>query len=99
MLNEREYKRWMDMARNTLDSVVNDLNKNFFNWACFKAQQASEFAVKALIYGIGIRIGGNSISTLLKRISKYVEAPKEILNIALKLDKLYIPTRYPDVWS
>ncbi|MCY0883814.1 MAG: HEPN domain-containing protein [Acidianus infernus] len=39
----------MISAKQTLESARSDLNSGFYNWACFKSQQAAEFTV----YGIG----------------------------------------------
>lgn len=99
MLDGEEFSRWIAMARETLNSAASDLENGYYNWSCFKAQQAAEFAIKALMYGMGIRRGGHSITILLKQISEYVEIPREIFDAARMLDKLYIPTRYPDAWG
>ncbi len=99
MLDEKEFDRWIAMSQDTLKSAENDLKNDFFNWACFKAQQAAEFSIKALIYGIGYRRGGHSITALLKSLSDAIDIPERIFDLARSLDKLYIPTRYPDAWS
>ena len=52
-LDEEEYNRWMKNAQTTLRSAINDKSSQFYNWACFKAQQAAEYAVKAYLRGIG----------------------------------------------
>jgi HEPN domain-containing protein len=95
VLDEEEYQRWMDSAKQTLDSAKVDLDSGFYNWACFKSQQSAELAVKAYLYGIGQPKAGHSIAYLLSLI----EAPQEIIEKGKYLDKLYIPTRYPDAWS
>ncbi len=93
-LDEDEYNRWMKNARTTLKSAINDMNSEFYNWACFKAQQSSEYAVKAYLRGIGSNIFGHSISLLLKD----VEFDENTINMAKIVDKYYIPTRYTDAW-
>lgn len=95
MLDKEEYERWIVSAKQTLESARVDLNSEFYNWACFKSQQAAELAVKAYLYGIGQPKAGHSISYLLSLL----KAPQEIIDKAKYLDKLYIPTRYPDAWS
>jgi Uncharacterized conserved protein related to C-terminal domain of eukaryotic chaperone, SACSIN len=75
VLDEEEYQRWMDSAKQTLDSAKVDLNSGFYNWACFKSQQSAELAVKAYLYGIGQPKAGHSIAYLLSLI----EAPQEII--------------------
>jgi len=32
-------------------------------------------------------------------MSEYLDIPREAFTAARKLDNMYIPTRYPDVWS
>lgn len=95
MVDGKEYERWISTAKRTLESAVSDLNSGFYNWACFKAQQAAEFAVKALLYGLGRPKAGHSVSLLLSEVN----APQDLVDKAKYLDKLYVPTRYPDAWS
>ena len=44
-LDDDEFQRWMVNAKSTLKSADNDKSSEFYNWACFKAQQAAEYAV------------------------------------------------------
>lgn len=41
-------KDWMDEAEGDLDHAKSDMERGFYNWACFSSQQASEKAVKAV---------------------------------------------------
>lgn len=95
MLDEDEFKRWFQSAILTLESAKHDLEGGFYNWACFKAQQSAELAVKAFFQGIGQPKTGHSVSLLLTM----TDAPSELVDKAKYLDKLYIPTRCPDVWE
>ncbi len=95
MLDYSEFSRWMDMAKRTLESARRDAEGGDYNWACFKAQQAAEFAVKAYLYGIGQPRAGHAVSLLLSHIG----APEELVDKAKYLDKMYVPTRYPNAWS
>ncbi len=100
MLDEEEFSRWMVSAKKTLESALGDLERGDYNWACFKAQQACEMAVKALMHGLGLPAYGHSASKLLVRLSsKKVSIPKNLIDQAKTLDKYYIPTRYPNAWS
>lgn len=95
MLDYNEFDRWFKSAKLTLESAKHDLSGGFYNWACFKSQQAAEFAVKAYFYGIGQPKTGHTISSLLNLLN----APQDLIDKAKYLDKLYVPTRYPDVWE
>ena len=94
-LDEEEYNRWLSNAKYTLKSSINDKLSDFYNWACFKAQQAAEYAVKAYLRGIGDDSFGHSVSLLLKKAS----FDEHVVNTAKIIDKYYIPTRYTDAWS
>ncbi|MCS7112714.1 MAG: HEPN domain-containing protein [Nitrososphaerota archaeon] len=100
MLDDSEYSRWISTARRAIDSAYGDLDRGDYNWACFKAQQAAEFAVKALLYGTGSPAYGHSITRLLTNVkSMGVSISDEIVEYAKTLDKYYVPTRYPNAWA
>ncbi|MEZ0319665.1 MAG: HEPN domain-containing protein [Pyrobaculum sp.] len=98
-MDESEYKRWIDMAERTLKSAFRDAEGGDYNWACFKAHQSAEFALKALLYGVGKPARGHSVTRLLKEVSALVEVGEELFELAALLDKFYVPTRYVDAWS
>ncbi|QRF76559.1 HEPN domain protein [Thermoplasmatales archaeon] len=94
-LDDQEFERWYSSAEKTLRSALSDHNTAFYNWACFKAQQASEFAVKAYLRGIGSSSYGHSVSHLMMEAG----FEKDAVDMAKTIDKYYIPTRYTDAWS
>lgn len=98
MLDEAEYTRWINSSRRTLNSAMGDLSRGDYNWACFKAQQAAELAIKALLHGLGLPAYGHSLSRLLTGIPKSLEVKEGIVQAAKTLDKYYVPTRYPNAW-
>ncbi|BCU69953.1 HEPN domain-containing protein [Stygiolobus caldivivus] len=95
MLDTGEFDRWFKSGKLTLESARHDLGGGFYNWACFKAQQSAELAVKAYFYGIGQPKTGHTVSYLLSLLN----VPQDLVDKAKYLDKLYIPTRYPDAWQ
>lgn len=100
MLDEKEFNRWLTSAEKTLKSAYGDTERGEYNWACFKAQQAAEFAVKALLRGLGLPSYGHSISKLLISLKeKGLNIPNEIINAGKALDKHYVLTRYPNAWT
>jgi len=100
VLDEREYGRWFETARRTLESARGDASRGDHNWACFKAQQAAEAAVKALLHGLGLPAYGHSVSRLLREAAERgVEVGEEVMRSAKALDKYYVPTRYPNAWA
>ena len=90
-----EYDRWMKHAERTLESAISDSSSGFYSWACFKAQQASEFSVEAYLRGVGMNTSGHAVSLLLQNAG----FDKNVINTAMIVDKYYIPTRYADAWS
>lgn len=96
MFDEEEFERWMKQAERTLKSAERDKNAGDHPWACFKAHQAAEFAIKGLLYGLGIMAYGHSLKKLLEILSQRIKVPEEIARKAKILDRHYIPTRYPD---
>lgn len=98
ILDHGEYERWLRAARETLRSAHGDMERGDYNWACFKVQQAAEQGVEGLLHGIGVSAYGHSVSRLLGILSQHIPVPPEIVEAAKRLDKLYIPTRYPNAW-
>ncbi|HID10952.1 MAG TPA: HEPN domain-containing protein [Candidatus Latescibacteria bacterium] len=84
---------WMDQARWDLKHARADMEREFYDWACFSAQQASE---KAVLQRMGIEAWGHSVADLLEALSQRYTVPRELVDSALELDKVYIPARYPD---
>jgi HEPN domain-containing protein len=87
---------WMDQAEGDLQHAHSDLKEGFHEWACFSSQQATEKAVKALFQRLGAEAWGHSVADLLEELDKSQKVPQELKDIALELDKAYIPTRYPN---
>jgi len=96
MFDWDEYERWMDQARYTLASIKADLNFGSYSWACFKAHQAAEYALKAFLRGAGKTAFGYDLRELAIAAAEYCGFLEEVLEDALFLSKFYIPPRYPD---
>lgn len=96
----REFERWMKSAERTLESARRDLAAGDYNWACFKAQQAAEKALKALLWGVGEPRPGHSLPQLAEAIEALgIDVPPDVKERCYRLSKFYVPTRYPDAWS
>jgi HEPN domain-containing protein len=87
---------WMDQAQGDLEHARSDLEREFYDWSCFSAQQAAEKAVKAVFQRMGAEAWGHSVADLLEELPPSFPVPKELRDAALELDKAYIPTRYPN---
>ena len=93
MFDNDEFDRWMAQASDTLISARADYSNKSYNWCCFKAQQAAEYAVKALLKGLGISAYGHSIFKLLKDLKSYDLIVNMITSSARILDRHYVPAR------
>jgi HEPN domain-containing protein len=89
----------MAQADHTYKSAINDKNNKDFNWCCFKSQQAAEFAIKALLYGLGLTPFGHSLIRLLNEVRNAGIDPSSVLSCARLLDRHYVPARYPNSYS
>ena len=98
MMDTPEFERWFNQAIHTYDSAKRDHEDTDFDWACFKCQQAAEFALKALLRGAG-RLGiGHSLLRLTEEVEALGIDVEEIRKCSLTLERFYIPTRYPDAY-
>ena len=87
---------WLDDAQGDLAHARSDLERGFYNWACFSAQQAAEKAVKAVFQKLGAEAWGHSVADLVSALGERRDVPETLVDLALELDKAYIPTRYPN---
>ncbi|MGB9660265.1 MAG: HEPN domain-containing protein [Nitrososphaerales archaeon] len=94
--DKKEFERWIKQAEYTLESAREDMENRRFSWACFKAQQSVEYAVKGLLYGIGSIPVGHSLTRLFGRLKRRGVDVDEALKHSRLLDRHYIPTRYPN---
>ena len=86
----------MDQANGDLEHAKSDLGGEFYDWACYSAQQAGEKAVKALLYKHNAEAWGHSIADLLEEVETFHPVPDGLRDKALELDKMNIATRYPN---
>jgi HEPN domain-containing protein len=98
-MDSKEYDRRISMARRTIESAKHDTEAGDYNWACFKAHQAGESAIKAALYGIGRATRGHSLTHLIAGLSEFINVPNEVVDLCKLLDKFYVTTRYVDTWS
>ena len=87
---------WLRQAERDLEHARRSALSGDHEWACFAAQQAAEKALKALHQALGGEGWGHSIMRLLNNLSVKVPIDDDLPACARFLDKLYIPTRYPN---
>ena len=70
---------------------------DFFDKGCFMAQQAGEKALKSCLYATGKRrVIGHSLYEMTEELSKQDNRFRNIVSESKRLDRFYIPTRYPN---
>ena len=87
---------WLDQAEWDLAHAKSGMEREFYDWSCFSAQQAAEKAVKAVFLKLGAEAWGHSVADLLSALSQRYTVHKNLLRAALELDKAYIPARHPN---
>jgi len=87
---------WLDQAQGDLAHAESDLERGYYDWACFSAQQAAEKALKAVFQRLGAEAWGHSVSDLLDALAERAAVPEGMRDAALELDKAYIAARYPN---
>lgn len=92
-------KDWLKQAKRDLESAKNQREDGFFEWACFIAQQAAEKAVKAVYQKLGAEAWGHSILDLLNGLREKLEVLEDLFDKGRRIDKFYIPARYPNGWA
>jgi len=95
--DRREAQRWLETAAEDLRAAQALVEAGFHAHACFTAQQSAEKAMKAAWYLIGEAPWGHSIQRLVMDFPQKEQLPLEkLLDLARTLDRLYVPTRYPN---
>jgi len=87
---------WMRQADRDARHAANALEDGDFEWSCFAAQQAAEKAFKAALQQRNKEGWGHSVTGLCQALAEEMEVPAELLEAGKRLDKHYIPSRYPN---
>jgi len=93
-------KRWLDTAIDDFETAVILQNNKKYAQSCFYFQQAAEKSIKSLFYLLDEEPWGHSIKRLFDELKiiniNFFKKFENIYKKSLKLDRFYIPTRYPD---
>jgi len=93
-----EARRWWTQALDDR-AFVHDMAREgrYFDKACFIAQQAAEKALKACLYAEGRReVIGHAVLEFARELARLEPTFHGIGAHAARLDRYYIPTRYPN---
>ena len=87
---------WMAQAEHLKEQAAWLIQGGFFDGACFHCQQAAEMAVKAVHQSRRLEAWGHMISKLLRGLPKDLVVPEGVVLAAARLDRFYVPARYPN---
>jgi HEPN domain-containing protein len=87
---------WWRQAQRDLAHARNAMEDEDFEWSCFAAQQAAEKAIKALYQHLHQEAWGHVVHQLLEMLPKDIAASDELVDRGKRLDRHYVPTRYPN---
>jgi HEPN domain-containing protein len=90
------WKDWWSQAERDVQHARHALDDADYEWAAFAAQQGAEKALKALILTLSGEPWGHSITGLVEALPGEVGAGVSLVETASRLDKHYIPARYPN---
>ncbi len=99
MSNLEEAMRWLKQGERDLSAAMILMDKEIYESACFHAQQASEKALKSLLFFKGYRtVVTHSTRELFREVKKIIPEFRDLGRASIELDKHYIPPRYPDAF-
>jgi HEPN domain-containing protein len=90
------WRDWWDQSARDLAHARNAVEDGDVEWAAFAAQQAAEKALKAVIMAAAGEPWGHLTTRLAESLPASVDVPSSVLDAARRLDKHYIPSRYPN---
>lgn len=98
--NRAEAHRWLQTARGDLETARVLADHDRWAHACFHSQQAAEKALKAVWYSRDGDPWGHSVLQLiddLGELDRETHAQlRDLREAAARLDRYYVPTRYPN---
>ena len=93
------WRDWWNQSLRDLRHAENALEDGDHEWAAFAAQQAAEKALKTAIMASGGEPWGHSLTGLVEALPAQLVATEAIIEAASRLDKHYIPSRYPNSFA
>ena len=90
------WRDWWEQASRDLVHARHALADEDYEWAAFAAQQAAEKALKGVVMVHAGEPWGHLTTGLAEALPPAAAAPPNVLDAARRLDKHYIPARYPN---
>ncbi len=90
---------WLDEAKAELRAGRDLLTGQHWSWCCFTCQQAAEKALKALCDHFRTPQFGHNLNLLLQAVETHTSKGEPMRMACARLNRYYIPTRYPDAFD
>lgn len=90
---------WLKQAEAEYAAARSLYEHSHWAWCCFTCHQSAEKALKAVLEHFADRQAGHNLNILLRAVESYVPATDAIRLACVRLNRLYVPTRYPDAFT
>lgn len=93
------WRDWLEEAIDDLEAAEALFQAGKWSKVCFLSHQAVEKALKALcIRRLGVYLRTHSVARLIEEVGRVTSLPEGLAERVRRLDRYYIPTRYPNAW-
>ncbi|MCS7235148.1 MAG: HEPN domain-containing protein [Armatimonadota bacterium] len=90
---------WMREAEAELAAARTLYEAGHWAWCCFTCQQAAERALKAVCEHLRTPQTGHNLNLLLQAVADHVPIPDVVREGCARLNRHYVPTRYPNAFD
>jgi HEPN domain-containing protein len=89
---------WLGQGQGELEAARTLLAGGHWAWCCFTSHQAAEKGLKAALEHFRAPRAGHNLNDLRRAVDPYLPVPPAIQDACARLNRYYIPTRYPDAF-
>jgi len=89
---------WLGQGRAELAAARDLFAAGHWAWCCFTSQQAAEKALKGALEHFRAGRPGHNLNELRQALEVHATVPTPIQEACARLNRHYIPTRYPDAF-
>jgi len=95
----RRVQDWLREAQAELEAARDLFSHKHWSWCCFTCQQAAEKALKALGEHFREPQFGHNLNLLVQSLEEHTSINEKVKQAASRLNRYYIPTRYPNAFD
>jgi len=90
---------WLREGQAELQAARSLFEEGHWSWCCFTSQQAAEKALKAVCEHLRSPQFGHNLNVLVQAVAAHVAVPPSVSTACARLNRHYIPTRYPNAFD